>query len=570
MKNLFQISRELIVGILFFSISLLAQNVGSEFYIEVNKIYLPFDNKGIIAHVDFPPIGSQGQFAGGNFLYSSGFWLSGYTNDTLWANGVATTSLVEDYQAGIVGMNPNDPKASIYRLSINDPPFGLSWQNWVDAVDLGADFYDGDGDGIYNPVDLNGNNQWDPDEDKPDLLLDETYWCVFNDGVPSVQRFWHSEPQGIEVRQTIFGMNSPGELGNTVFVRYRLKNSGLVADTLKDVFFSIWADADLGNHIDDMYGCDTIRQGLYFYQNTPDGIYGNSVPSFLVDQLTAPHSYIPGVTFIDNNGNNTYENEIDTPLDTAIIFRGPLGIVIYPGAKNLETTSSIVMFGGVANLGLPVNPVEVRNYMYGLDMFGQLLDPCTCVFGEVRGGVPCNQVNPYFWCSGDPISNVGWIFNFDFDVQGVVSTGPLRLTKNQEVEILIGYEIDRSTTPLEGITAVRNVSDITQEFYLNNFGYPMVSVEGEYSMPVNFSLHQNYPNPFNPGTVISYQLPVNSDVLLKIFDVLGSEIATLVDEYKPAGKYEVEFDASRLASGIYFYKLQAGDYTSVKKMILIK
>jgi len=288
MKNLFQTTCELIIGILFTSVSLIAQNVGPEFYIEVNKIYLPFDNRGIIADVDFPPNGSQGQFAGGNFLFSSGFWLSGYTNDSLWANGVATASLVKDYQPGIVGMDPNDPKASIYRLSINDAPFGLSWQNWIDAVDLGADFYDGDGDGIYNPVDLNGNNQWDPDEDKPDIFLDETYWCVFNDGVPSGQRRWHSEPQGIEVRQTIFGMSSPGELGNTVFVRYRLMNTGLVADTLKDVYLSMWADGDIGNYMDDMYGCDTLRQGLYFYQNTPDAFYGNQVPSFMIGQLTGP------------------------------------------------------------------------------------------------------------------------------------------------------------------------------------------------------------------------------------------------------------------------------------------
>ena len=101
-------------------------------------------------------------------------------------------------------MDPNDPKASIYKLTSSDIPFGQSWQDWIDAVDLGADFYDGNNDGIYNPVDLNGNNQWDPDEDKPDLILDETYWCVFNDGVPANQRRWQSEPQGIEIQANNF------------------------------------------------------------------------------------------------------------------------------------------------------------------------------------------------------------------------------------------------------------------------------------------------------------------------------------------------------------------------------
>jgi dienelactone hydrolase len=85
-----------------------------------------------------------------------------------------------------------------------------------------------------------------------------------------------------------------------------------------------------------------------------------------------------------------------------------------------------------------------------------------------------------------------------------------------------------------------------------------------------FYLGQNYPNPFNPSTVISYQLPVNGNVTLKIFDVLGNEVATLVDEYKPAGSYEVEFSANGLTSGMYFYTLKAGNFVETKKMLLLK
>jgi len=89
-------------------------------------------------------------------------------------------------------------------------------------------------------------------------------------------------------------------------------------------------------------------------------------------------------------------------------------------------------------------------------------------------------------------------------------------------------------------------------------------------IPTEYFLSQNFPNPFNPNTMISWQSPVGSWQTLKVYDVLGNEIATLADEYKPAGRYQVEFDASRLASGIYFYQLRAGEYISVKKMILIK
>jgi len=102
----------------------------------------------------------------------------------------------------------------------------------------------------------------------------------------------------------------------------------------------------------------------------------------------------------------------------------------------------------------------------------------------------------------------------------------------------------------------------------------IVTVENEETDLNTFALEQNYPNPFNPTTKISWQSPVGSWQTLKIYDVLGNEIATLVDEEKLAGNYEVDFNAEGLSSGIYFYKLQAGPsgdgFIQTKKMILLK
>jgi hypothetical protein len=86
----------------------------------------------------------------------------------------------------------------------------------------------------------------------------------------------------------------------------------------------------------------------------------------------------------------------------------------------------------------------------------------------------------------------------------------------------------------------------------------------------DFFLQQNYPNPFNPSTKISWQVPVGSWQTLKVYDVLGNEVVTLVDEYKSAGSYEVLWNASEMPSGIYFYRLQSGEFIETKKMILIK
>ena len=86
----------------------------------------------------------------------------------------------------------------------------------------------------------------------------------------------------------------------------------------------------------------------------------------------------------------------------------------------------------------------------------------------------------------------------------------------------------------------------------------------------DYYLKQNYPNPFNPSTKISWQSPVGSWQTLKVYDILGNEVATLVDEYKSAGTYEVEFNAAKYTSGVYFYRLHAGSFVETKKMILLK
>jgi hypothetical protein len=96
------------------------------------------------------------------------------------------------------------------------------------------------------------------------------------------------------------------------------------------------------------------------------------------------------------------------------------------------------------------------------------------------------------------------------------------------------------------------------------------SFNDEIKLPEDFYISQNYPNPFNPITKIKYSIPQPSFVVLKVYDILGNEIETLVSEEKLLGVYEVEFNASNLSSGIYFYQLKAGDFISTKKLVLLK
>jgi hypothetical protein len=114
-----------------------------------------------------------------------------------------------------------------------------------------------------------------------------------------------------------------------------------------------------------------------------------------------------------------------------------------------------------------------------------------------------------------------------------------------------------------------NVYSFSKSIPISGAGH-MSDVEDDETLPKEFSLEQNYPNPFNPSTKISWQSPVSGWQTLNVYDVLGNEVATLVNEYRNVGSYEVNFDASKLSSGVYYYQLKAGEFIETKKMIYLK
>lgn len=136
-------------------------------------------------------------------------------------------------------------------------------------------------------------------------------------------------------------------------------------------------------------------------------------------------------------------------------------------------------------------------------------------------------------------------------------------------DIIPGQYVDISILPVDPFSIIGLETKLTDE---------VVSVENEELVLQSFILDQNYPNPFNPSTTIRFTIPFviasetkqSQFVTLKVYDVLGNEVATLSNEEKPAGRYEVNFDASGLSSGIYFYKLQAGNFVETKKLVLMK
>lgn len=138
-----------------------------------------------------------------------------------------------------------------------------------------------------------------------------------------------------------------------------------------------------------------------------------------------------------------------------------------------------------------------------------------------------------------------------------------------DTSFIVGYELEIDEFYYWQVRSIHG--NASGEWSSPTYFKPSVQVANEYSInPEEFTLHQNYPNPFNPSTEISYQLPENSLVVLKVYDLLGQEVAELVNGHQASGNHSITFNASGLSSGVYFYILRAGEFQQTRKMLLVK
>jgi hypothetical protein len=195
--------------------------------------------------------------------------------------------------------------------------------------------------------------------------------------------------------------------------------------------------------------------------------------------------------------------------------------------------------------------------------------------GYRRDGSPMiNPVGGYqtrFAFSGDPVTGQGWIQSIATDQRFMMSTGPVNIAPGDTQVIVLAQVIARGTSNLNSITALRQLTEVVKNYYNTCYTSPLIGIVPlSNEIPNRFLLYQNYPNPFNPKTIIKMEIPKSGNVTMKIYDVLGNELETLVNEELKPGTYEIEFDGTSFASGVYYYKLSAADYTDTKKMVMIK
>ena len=326
--------------------------------IKFNRITLPIYDSGMIGNSVIPVYGyTAGIIDTNRFMSSSGFFISGINEKKqIWASGVYPSKRISFYDPGTIESGPN--VQSLFYVTQKSEPFGQEWQNWREAVKLGAEFYDGDSDGYYDPRDKNSNGVWDYDEDKPAIYGDVMSWSAYNDGS-------YNETQGINIRQTIWSQNGNPDLDKVIFIKYSLENTGMISLKQDSVIFSIAVDSDLGDPQNDFLGTNVNTNEVFTYNQ--DQWYDEYLQDESISLIT---SLIQG-PIIDSISKRSYQIESED-----------FNIITTINQKNqpIIATSKMRGFFDFAN------PEMVRAKMLGLDNS----NPCSDYASRVYN-VGCNS-----------------------------------------------------------------------------------------------------------------------------------------------------------------------------------
>ena len=442
-------------------------------------------------------------------------------------------------------IGPNTPTATALALiQATELPY-IQYETYTAQQILGQYVADWNnwpaGDGAPY-ADVNHNGVYDPGVDTPGFPgADQTIWYVAND-MDNNSAFYMagSNSIGLELQKTIWAYNRSGVLSNTIFERNLVINkSGARIDSM---FFTQWSDPDLGGSGGANYnatGCDSVLGLGYAYQDTSsDPVYGPDAPAVGFVFLQGP--MVPGVA-----------------TDSAVSQGSTV-----KGKKNLNMTGF--------NFFIKANAIYVdpRNNTYGgtLDWYN-LMNGLITRYGAPFIDPTTGRVTR-FLLSGDPEKSSGWLFSqiaLPSDVRMCQTTGPFSMAAGDVQEVVVACTIAQGYNRLNSVTALKSAAAQLRSEY-----HDVVVGITHQVVPMYLELSQNHPNPFNPSTSISFTIPHSVPVSLRIYNLLGQEVATLVNEARPPGTYTVRWDGSGQPSGVYFYRLQAGEYVETKKAILLK
>ncbi len=473
----------------------------------------------------------------------------------------ATADLRDD-AAALYGVAPGQVTEQQVQKVYED--YKRDWQHW--PWQAGAPFYDADGDGRYTPeFDNQGNPVLYPHADEPGIAnADQVIWFTANDYDPEqTEWLYGSPPMGLSVQVTLWAYKGREYaqnkiLENTVYVRHRLINTGWQQEPesagIEDLHVSFWIDTDIGYYADDFSGTNPELAMAYGYNST------------MLDTAWTRLNLAPpaaGVALVQGP-------VVPAPVGEQARF----DLSTRAGYANISPTSAWLHGSGSS---VPPPPMGIYNGTLGL-------------WNIVRGyyTYPLNNPQPFvdvdgritpFPKSGDPVKGTGTLDRNPGNRSIYLNTGKFSLAKGDSNEVIHALVAGMGSSNLSSVGAMRLEAKWAHFIAKYNFdvGFdPVITgVDEPATQPLDFQLFANYPNPFNPGTTIRYSIPRDTHVRLTVHNILGQPIATLLDETRAAGTHNVIWNGKTdsgadAAAGVYFYRLEAGSMSALRKMVLVR
>jgi len=422
----------------------------------------------------------------------------------------------------------------------------VDWANWGAIVPFGAPY-----------IDVNNNSIFEPCIDTPGVKnAVQTLFMTITDGYS-----WKHVPIGFG------GTTAPlmADLGITIycyddtllsdmqFIKYKVTNKSNYS--WDSVYFSFIIDPDLGEAVDDYIGCDSVRNLSYSYNSdNEDPIYGINPPAYGIRLIKYPvnKSVMP----------------FDTVKMSSFIPYESYGTTVLCEQSAQTSIQAFYYARGFKNdlspfMNPTYNPPVPVKFNYG---------------GEPDGNTGWTERKGRVQNCGGTIGNI-IDSNAPGDRRFLMNIGKdnFSIPAGGEATFVLAQMVARGTSNTNSVTKLKLLSDYAFNYY-NTVGIKVISSE----VPEDFILEQNYPNPFNSVSNIKFQIPLchscegrgyplgHQRVIIKVFDLLGREVRTLVNEELNPGTYSIRFDASGLSSGVYFYRMKAGDFVDTKKMVLVR
>jgi hypothetical protein len=432
------------------------------------------------------------------------------------------------------------------------------WSLW--PVNLGAPYVEVNGISGYQPgwnadrPGIGNGSKARPDELLFMVFMDFTN-CTNNIHASELSLPGGSLPIGVEIHQLSFMFDCPG-YRDMYFMKWRIINKS--SRQWDSTYFSICDDIDIGMGIngsrDDAVGCDTLRKmGFIYNADNNDVNYGTNPPCCGIRLMQSP------LRFTGNQGDT-----VKLPYDTLIGYK-------HPGM------TSFIWFNGAAPdpcYNDPDNFIVAFNFMRGMD---------GCGIPRIN---PITHQQTLFSYPGDACNRSGWFDSLSRDMRFMMNSGPFVMNSLDTQIAVMACIVGFGSNNYQNVCNLQSSSDSALKYYYEDFKCnSAIGIEPISSkIPERFALYQNYPNPFNPVTKIKFAIPLTPQsplkggirgvkggfVTMKVYDILGREVAVLVNEQLKPGNYEVEWDASAYSSGLYLYRLESEDYTETKKMLLLK